>query len=247
MVHLSKLLMQDGLILVSLMHVNNEIGTILDIERVAKLCKQSNAYFHTDTIQSIGKIPINLAETPIDFLVASAHKFHGPKGIGFAFIRKGIYLQPHIFGGEQEKGLRAGTENIAGIVGMSKALNYAYTNLEFEKKYISDLKLYTQIELTKAFSNIQFIAENNSIFSILNVILPISPSKSSLLLFHLDLKGIAISRGSACQSGSSKPSHVLAEIVDAKNLEFPNLRISFSCYNTKKEIDYLVENLVLLQ
>lgn len=246
-VHLSDLLSQDGKTLVSLMHVNNEIGIVLDLERIAKICKQHNAYFHTDTVQSIGKTTFNLQELPIDFLVASAHKFHGPKGVGFAFIRKGIVINPLLLGGEQEKGLRAGTESVHNIVGMAKALELSYLHLTEEEKYISELKEYTISQLQQHFPDVKFNGNPSATFyNILNIILPFSADKTSMILFNLDMKGIAVSRGSACQSGSIKPSHVLAEILNDDDLKKPSLRISFSHYNTKEEIDYLIENLKLI-
>ena len=247
LVHLSHLLSQEVKTLVSLMHVNNEIGTVLNLNRVAKICKQSQAYFHTDTVQSIGKMTFDLQETPIDFLVASAHKFHGPKGIGFAFIRKGIVLNPILLGGEQEKGMRAGTESVHNIVGMAKALELSYLHLTEEEKYILDLKEYTISQLKFHFPEIKFNGNpKETFYNILSVILPFSEEKTSMILFNLDMKGIAVSRGSACQSGSVKPSHVLAEILSEKDLKKPSLRISFSHYNTTEEIDYLIKNLKLV-
>ncbi|WP_257209889.1 cysteine desulfurase family protein, partial [Flavobacterium psychrophilum] len=244
LVHLSDLLSIEGKTLVSLMHVNNEIGTILNLNRVAKICKQYQAYFHTDTVQSIGKTAFNLQETPIDFLVASAHKFHGPKGVGFAFIRKGILLNPILLGGEQEKGMRAGTECVHNIVGMAKALELSYLHLDEEEKYILKLKEYTISQLKSHFPEIKFNGNpEETFYNILNIILPFSEEKTSMILFNLDMKGIAVSRGSACQSGSVKPSHVLAEILSKEDLKKPSLRISFSHYNTLEDIDYLIENL----
>ncbi|AKC21263.1 Cysteine desulfurase [Flavobacterium psychrophilum] len=244
LVHLSDLLSIEGKTLVSLMHVNNEIGTILNLNRVAKICKQYQAYFHTDTVQSIGKTAFNLQETPIDFLVASAHKFHGPKGVGFAFIRKGILLNPILLGGEQEKGMRAGTECVHNIVGMAKALELSYLHLDEEEKYILKLKEYTISQLKSHFPEIKFNGNpEETFYNILNIILPFSEEKTSMILFNLDMKGIAVSRGSACQSGSVKPSHVLAEILSKEDFKKPSLRISFSHYNTLEDIDYLIENL----
>ena len=246
-VHLTDLLSIENKTLVSLMHVNNEIGTVLNLNRIAKICKQYNAYFHTDTVQSIGKARFDLQETPIDFLVASAHKFHGPKGIGFAFIRKGIVLNPILLGGEQEKGLRAGTESVHNIVGMAKALELSYLHLSEEENEIKKLKEYTISQLQLNFPNIKFNGNPaDTFYNILNVILPFSEEKTSMILFNLDMKGIAVSRGSACQSGSQKPSHVLAEIVSDADLKKPSLRISFSHYNSIDDIDYLIENLKLV-
>ena len=234
----------DNLTLVSLMHVNNETGVILDLDKISRICKQHQAYFHSDTVQSIGKLAVNLQELPVDFIVASAHKFHGPKGIGFAFIRKGIGFNPMFYGGEQEKGLRPGTEAVHNIVGMAKALELSYLNLETERSNIQDLKNYTMEQLAIAFPD---VAVNGNVtetfYTILNVRLPFTPDKTAMILFHLDMKGIAVSRGSACQSGSTRPSHVLAEILSDDELKIPSLRISFSHYNTMEDIDVLVEAL----
>ena len=228
--------------LVSLMHVNNEIGTILDIEKVGRICKQHAALFHCDTVQSIGKEQFNLQNLDIDFLVASAHKIHGPKGIGFAYIKKGIHMLPFIFGGEQEKGLRAGTEALHQVAGMAKALQLANEKLEVEKAYILDLKNYCIAQFEVHFTDFK-INGATTFYNILNVCLPISPEKTPLILFALDMKGIAVSRGSACQSGSPKPSHVLAEFLNEEDLKKPNLRISFSHFNTRDDIDHLIDAL----
>ncbi len=238
--HLAKLLHEEKSTLVSLMHVNNEIGTILNVERVGKLCGASKALFHCDTVQSIGKIDLNLNELPIDFAVGTAHKFHGPKGIGFAYIKKGFAIQPMIYGGEQEKGIRAGTEAVHQVVGMAKALELSIDNLEKNKKIILDLQSYCLSKLRTVFPNLK-VNGTNTLYNILNIMLPIDASKSSMLLFALDMKGIAVSRGSACQSGSVKPSHVLAEFLNEEEQKFPNLRISFSHINTREEIDYLID------
>ena len=227
--------------LVSLMHVNNETGAILDLEKIVRICKQHKVFFHTDTVQSVGKVKIDLQAVPIDFLVASAHKFHGPKGVGFAFIRKGLLVNPIFFGGEQEKGLRPGTEAIHNIVGMSKALELAYQNLEEEKARIQNLKNYTISQLQKNFENIKINGHSDkTLYTILNVLLPFSKDKTAIILFNLDIKGIAVSRGSACQSGSPRPSHVLAEMLNEDDLSKPSLRISFSHYNNAEEIDYFI-------
>ncbi|MRX39859.1 aminotransferase class V-fold PLP-dependent enzyme [Flavobacterium sp. LC2016-23] len=241
--HLSNLLAQEKKTIVSLMHVNNETGTILDLDRVAVICRQYNALFHSDTVQSVGKTEIDLQKTSVDFIVASAHKFHGPKGVGFAFIRKNTGLQPLIFGGEQEKGLRAGTEAVHQIAGMAKALSLSYDNLDQERNYISDLKTYLIDQLEIHFPGFRINGKKEDFYNIINIILPFSSDKTSMLLFSLDMKGIAVSRGSACQSGSIKPSHVLKEMLSEEDLKLPNLRISFSHYNTKEDIDWLVESL----
>jgi cysteine desulfurase len=241
--HLSNLLAEEKKTIVSLMHVNNETGTILDLDRVGVICKQYNTLFHSDTVQSVGKTEIDLQKTPVDFIIASAHKFHGPKGIGFAFIRKNSGLQPLIFGGEQEKGLRAGTEAVHQIAGMAKALSLSYENLDKERNYITELKTYLIDQLEVHFPGFRINGKKDDFYNIINIILPFSADKTSMLLFSLDMKGIAVSRGSACQSGSIKPSHVLKEMLSETDLKLPNLRISFSHYNTKEDIDWLIESL----
>jgi len=241
--HLSNLLSEEQKTVVSLMHVNNETGTILDLERVSVICKQYGALFHSDTVQSVGKTEIDLQKINVDFILASAHKFHGPKGVGFAFVRKNSGLQPLFFGGEQEKGLRAGTEAVHQIAGMAKALSLSYENLEEERKYITDLKKYLIDELEKHFPGFRINGKKDDFYNIINIILPFSQDKTAMLLFSLDMKGIAVSRGSACQSGSIKPSHVLKEMLSEQDLKLPNLRISFSHYNTKDDIDWLIESL----
>ena len=241
--HLVELLSQETKTLVSLMHVNNETGTILDLDRVGILCKEHSALFHSDTVQSIGKTIIDLQKTAVDFVVASAHKFHGPKGVGFAFIRKNSGLQPLFFGGEQEKGLRAGTEALHQIAGMAKALSLSYNGLEKHQNHISELKNYMISKLEIEFPTHKINGGSEAFYTILNVLLPFSQDKTAMILFHLDMKGIAVSRGSACQSGSIKPSHVLVEILSEEDLKKPSLRISFSHFNTREDIDILVEAL----
>ncbi|MCV9931887.1 cysteine desulfurase [Flavobacterium sp. LS1R47] len=241
--HLSNLLSEEKKTLVSLMHVNNETGTVLDLDRVGVICKQYDVLFHSDTVQSVGKTKIDLQNSPLDFIVASAHKFHGPKGIGFAFVRKNSGLQPLLFGGEQEKGLRAGTEAVHQIAGMAKALTLSYENLESEEKYVRELKSYLINRLEIEFPDFRINGKRDDFYTILNVILPFSADKTSMLLFSLDMKGIAVSRGSACQSGSVRPSHVLKEMLSEADLKLPNLRISLSHYNTKEDIDWLIDSL----
>ena len=237
---LVELLSQQKKTLVSLMHVNNEIGTVLDLERVGRICQEHNALFHSDTVQSIGKTTLDLQKLPVDFIVASAHKFHGPKGSGFAFIRKNSGLQPLFFGGEQEKGLRAGTEALHQIAGMAKALTISQHNLEAERDYISELKNYLITKLEAEFPAFKINGSKDGFYTVLNFILPFYEDKTAMILFNLDMKGIAVSRGSACQSGSIKPSHVLAEMLSEEDLKKPSLRVSFSHYNTKEDIDELI-------
>ncbi len=237
---LVELLSQEKKTLVSLMHVNNEIGTVLDIERVGRICQQYNALFHSDTVQSVGKTKLDLQVIPVDFIVASAHKFHGPKGIGFAFVRRRSGLRPLFFGGEQEKGLRPGTEGVHQIAGMAKAFELSYHNLEADTKHISELKAYLIGQLEIEFPEYKINGNQEGFYTVLNIQLPFSEDKTAMILFHLDMKGIAVSRGSACQSGSISPSHVLEEILPKEEVNKPSLRISFSHYNSKEDIDYLI-------
>jgi cysteine desulfurase len=230
--------------LVSIMHVNNEVGNLLDVAKVSSLCKKNNALFHSDTVQSIGHFKWDVQEIPIDFMTAAAHKFHGPKGIGFAYIRKNNTLKPLIFGGSQERGFRAGTESVHNIKGLETAFVLAYENLEDERAYVISLKDYFKAEIKKAIPEVKFngnCADNSkSTYTLLNVCLPMSPEKALTLQFQLDLKGIACSKGSACQSGSGKGSHVLEHILDEEDQQKPSIRFSFCKYNTKAEIDYVV-------
>lgn len=243
--HLERLLdASNDKVLVSLMHINNEIGNILDLKRVAKLCKSHSALFHSDMVQSVGHYQIDLQEVPVDFFAASAHKFHGPKGVGFCFVRKESGLKPLIFGGEQERGYRAGTESVHNIVGMDEALKIAYANLDTEKDYVSGLKSYFIDQLKANLPDVRFNGGCetlvNSTYTLVNVCLPIAPEKTAMLQFQLDLKGIACSKGSACQSGSNQQSHVLSAILDDEHLKRPSVRFSFSKFNTKEELDYVV-------
>src|SRR5690606_30539417 len=187
------------------------------------------------------KVEIPLDEIPVDFIVASAHKFHGPKGAGFVFIRKKNVLKPLIFGGEQEKGMRAGTEAPHQVVGMAKALELSYQNLQEDRQKITELRDYCKAQLIQNFPGVKFNGSENAFYNVLNILLPFSPEKTAMMLFHLDMKGIAVSRGSACQSGSQKPSHVLAEFLSEEDLLKPSLRLSFGSENTKDEINYLID------
>ena len=243
--HLETLLKTESKTLVSLMHINNEIGNLLDLERVAALCKANNALFHSDTVQSVGHYKLDLQAIEVDFITGAAHKFHGPKGVGFVFVRKNSGLKPLIFGGDQERGLRAGTESVHNIVGMEVALKSAYQNLDKETAYIRELKQYFIQKIKSDIPNASFNGKSGdldkSTYTLINVCLPMPPKKAAMLLFQLDLKGIACSKGSACQSGSNQNSHVLTEILNAEDLQKPSIRFSFSIYNTKEEIDYVVE------
>ncbi|MCF6168187.1 cysteine desulfurase family protein [Lutibacter sp.] len=241
--HLEQLLQQtEGKKLVSLMYVNNEVGNVLDLKIVSDLCLTYNTLFHSDTVQGIGHFEIDVKQTPIDFFTASAHKFNGPKGVGFAYIKKGFGIYPILHGGEQERGARAGTENIHGILGMEKALEIALTNLEEESTYIQKLKSYFIKKLKNNFEEVAFNglseSEIKSSYIILNVRFP---KEYALLLFNLDLKGIAVSGGSACQSGSNKGSHVLNTILSEKEATKTSVRFSFSKFNTEEEVDYVID------
>jgi cysteine desulfurase len=243
--HLKELLSNsNSKTLVSLMLINNEIGNFLDAEKVSEICKGHNALFHSDTVQAIGHFEIDLQKTPIDFIVASAHKFHGPKGVGFAYFKKGFGILPMFHGGDQEKGARSGTENVHSILGMEKALDIALSNLEKDKDTIERLKKYFISELHKISEDIEFNGFssilNKSTYTILNVRFPLN---NDMLLFSLDMAGIAVSGGSACQSGSSLGSHVLLEILSKKEADKTSVRFSFSKYTTVQELDFVLSYL----
>jgi len=233
--------------LVSLMMVNNEIGNILAIDRVSLLCKSYDALFHSDTVQAVGHYHIDLKEVPLDFIVASAHKFHGPKGVGFICYKKENNIKPMFYGGGQEKGLRSGTENVHAILGMEKALSIAYENLKEDKAYLTSLKKYF-IETLKdkckgvVFNGLSSDIENSS-YMIVNVRFPKS---NNMLLFNLDLNGFAVSAGSACASGALKGTHVLQEILTVDDLEKESVRFSFSKMNSFKELDLFFDKCIAL-
>ncbi|WP_405247145.1 cysteine desulfurase family protein [Cellulophaga sp. Asnod2-G02] len=246
--HLEALLQKDDAKkLVSLMHVNNEIGNIIPLAEIASLCKANNSLFHSDTVQSLGHLPFDVQQVPADFLTAAAHKFHGPKGIGFAFVRRNSGLKPMIFGGSQERGFRAGTEAFHNIVGLEEAFVCAYDNLAEEKAYVTDLKSYFIKQLKEALPEVQFNGHSGdlekSTYTLVNARLPFDAQKSLMLLFQLDIKGIACSKGSACQSGSDLGSHVLTEILSPEEMKKPSIRFSFSKYTTKDDLDYVIGEL----
>lgn len=229
------------------MHVNNEIGNKIDIDLIGRICADNNALFHSDTVQSIGHYEWDVQRTPVDFLTAAAHKFHGPKGVGFAYIRKNSGLGAMISGGSQERGFRAGTESFHNIVGLQESFVAAYDNLEKEKLYVTRLKSYFIEKMKQEIPDAKFNGLSGdldkSTYTLVNVSLPVDAQKGLMLLFHLDLKGIACSKGSACQSGSDTGSHVLSEILSNEDLIKPSLRFSFSIFNTKDEIDYAIRTL----
>lgn len=243
--HLEELLKKDdSKKLVSLMHINNEIGNKLDIDTVSEMCRENDALFHSDTVQSIGHYAWDMQQTPVDFMAAAAHKFHGPKGVGFAYIKKNSGLKPMISGGAQERGNRAGTESYHNIVGLEEAFINAYDNLEEEQAYVVGLKKHFVETVQKEIPGVEFNGNSGDIekstYTLVNMRLPVDEQKALMLLFHLDMKGVACSQGSACQSGSNKGSHVLNEILSAEQLKKPSLRFSFSKYNTKEELDYAI-------
>jgi cysteine desulfurase len=239
--HLENLLSVRKSTLVSLMHANNEIGTLLPIQRVVQLCKKYDAYFHSDTIQGIGHYAYNLNALDADFITCAAHKFHGPKGIGFLYVNKRLKIGSFIHGGTQERSLRGGTENVVGICGLAKALELAYSDLEAHQIHIQGIKTYFMQQLSRHFNDISYHGETNperSLYTILNVSFPLI-SGSGMLLFSLDLKGISASGGSACSSGAIGSSHVLTGIQ--ADLNRPNVRFSFSKFTTREEIDRVIE------
>ncbi|MBT8377181.1 MAG: cysteine desulfurase [Bacteroidia bacterium] len=244
---LEDLLKEEGKKLVSLMHINNEVGNMLNLEQVSNLCKTYDALMHSDTVQSIGHYKLDLKKLKVDYLAASAHKFHGPKGVGFCFVRNGSGLKPLIYGGEQERGYRAGTESIHNIVGMSEALDLSYKNIETEKQHIINLKQYFIATLNQKLNGIAYNGAcsdlDKSTYTLVNLRLPISAEKAAMLQFQLDLKGIACSKGSACQSGSTQQSHVLTQLLNDEELKKPSIRFSFSKYNSKEELDYVIDTL----
>jgi cysteine desulfurase len=227
--------------LVSLMYINNEIANLLPLKTVADLCKTYDAYFHSDTVQAIAHYDINLEEIPVDFIAASAHKFHGPKGVGFAFMRKKYGIKPLLIGGEQEHGARAGTENTHSIAGMALAFDLAIKDLEKDQAYVSHLKKYFVEKLKEIIPDVQFNGLSADLKKSSYVTLSVRFSKEiPMLLFKLDLKGIAASGGSACQSGSSKGSHVLQAILSSAEAQKSSVRFSFSKFNTLAEVDYTI-------
>lgn len=227
--------------LVSLMHSNNEIGTMIDLDEVGNLCKKYNALFHSDTVQTLGFYPIDVQKTKVDFLNGSAHKFHGPKGIGFVYINGDAALKPYIDGGSQERNMRGGTENISGIVGLAKALELAYTDAEAKRTHVEHCRNYLKTQLLDTFDRIEFIGDTEGgHFKVLNVSFPSSP-KAELLLFSLDIAGISASGGSACSSGAEGGSHVLDALeIDPSR---KSIRFSFSHLNTLADVDFVIEKL----
>tara|TARA_B100001093_G_scaffold132321_1_gene124895 strand:+ start:9574 stop:10710 length:1137 start_codon:yes stop_codon:yes gene_type:complete len=241
---LNELLKSSKRTLVSLMHANNEIGTMLPISETADICNQyDHVFFHSDTVQTMGHYSFDVKELGIDFLTCSAHKIHGPKGIGFLYVKKDFKISPLITGGSQERSHRGGTENIYGIIGLGKAMDLAYANLENHQEYVQGLKLKMMKEIQLMDKRISFNGETDpdkSLYTVLNVSFP-EDICNSMLLFSLDIHGIAASGGSACSSGSSIGSHVLAELPNQENKQA--VRFSFSRFTTNEEIEYTLEKI----
>jgi len=232
----------DERCLVTLMHANNEIGNLLDIEAVGTICKKYNAIFHSDCVQTVGHYPLDLRKTPVHFISASGHKFHGPKGAGLLYVNDNVKIHPLILGGGQERNMRAGTENMYGIVGFARALQIAMDEYERESAYIQSLKTYMIEQLRKNIKCVSFNgdAEGRSLYTVLSTSLP-KTEKSEMILFNLDINHICASGGSACTSGADQGSHVIQAINNNPNLV--TVRFSFSKYNTKEEIDTVVSKL----
>lgn len=225
--------------LVSIMHANNEIGTLQDIEAIGNICEKYEAYFHSDTVQTYAHYPIDVEQAKIDFLAGSAHKFHGPKGVGFLYMRKDVKLSPLIDGGGQERGFRSGTENILGVLGMGKAIELAFEQIDNHQKHIVELKKYFKEQLELHIEGIAFNGDvEKGLYRVLSVSFP-EKYNSDMFLFQLDMKGIAVSGGSACASGAQRASHVMQAI--GHNPNRPSVRFSFAQHNTKAEIDIVVQ------
>jgi cysteine desulfurase len=241
--HLEQLLQTKERSFVSLMHANNEIGTLTDIERVGDICEQHNAIFHCDTVQTMGHYPHDLGKLKVHFMTCAAHKFHGPKGVGFLYVNHKIKIKPFIYGGSQERNMRGGTENVYGIAGLAKALELAYADMEQHQNHIQGLKSYMSEQLQENIPGVLFNGEvdkDKSLYTVLNVSFP-ETDIADMLLFNLDIAGIAVSGGSACSSGTDIGSHVLTGIHASATR--PSVRFSFSKFNTKEEIDFVVNKL----
>lgn len=242
--HLEELLRNNPRSLVSLMHGNNEIGNLLDLEAVGQLCEQYDAVFHSDTVQTMGHYVHDVQKLNLNFLVGAGHKFHGPKGVGFLYIKPGTKITPFVHGGSQERNMRGGTENVYGIVGLAKALEIAYREMESHQEHIKGLKHYMINQLQAAIEGVEFNGMSadldNSLYTVLSVSLPPSDI-NDMLLFNLDIAGISASGGSACSSGSEVGSHVLAALNASPKRG--NVRFSFGKYNTAQEVDYAVATL----
>ncbi len=228
--------------LVTLMHANNEIGNMIDLHAVGNLCKKYQAIFHSDTVQTVGHFPFDLRNTPVHFITGAGHKFHGPKGVGMLYINENVKIKPFVHGGSQERNMRAGTENLYGIIGFAKALELATLNYENDSRYITDLKMYMMEQLKKQIPGVAFNGDptGKSLYAVLSVSFP-KTEKSEMILFNLDINNICASGGSACTSGADQGSHVIRAINNNPNQV--TVRFSFSKHNTKAEIDQVIAKL----
>ncbi|MBX2905968.1 MAG: cysteine desulfurase [Taibaiella sp.] len=245
LVHLEELLAgSPDRTVVTLMHANNEIGNLLKIKAVGELCRKYDAIFHSDTVQTVGHYPFDLKNLYIHFLNGAGHKFHGPKGVGILYVNENITIKPYINGGSQERNMRAGTENLYGIVGFAKALEKATERYEQDSEYVNGLKMYMAEQLKAAFPAVEFNGDTfgSSLYTVLNVSFPMN-EKSDMLLFNLDMAGICVSGGSACTSGANSVSHVIKAINNGHSTEVVPIRFSFSRHNTKAEVDAVLEKL----
>ena len=244
--HLEQLLNSDQeKTIVSIMHANNEIGNMIDLYEVGALCKKNNAYFHSDTVQTVGHFSFNLKETPVDFITGAGHKFHGPKGVGILYINENIKINPLVHGGAQERNMRAGTENLYGIVGFAKALELASASYEKDSAYMQSLKQYMHDQLVQNIPGVSFNGDpfGNSLYTLLSTNFP-KTDKTDMLLFNLDIHHVCASGGSACSSGAQQGSHVIQALK--KEGEIATVRFSFSKNNTRQEIDQVVKILTTL-
>ena len=245
---LEELLKKNPKSMISLMHGNNEIGNLNDLERIGTMARAYDAFFHSDTVQTMGHYAHDLSQLPVDALVAGAHKFHGPKGVGFLYVRKDKKIHPFIHGGAQERNMRGGTENVIGIIGLAKALELSLEELESHRSHIEKIKGYFIGKLKQEIPGVSFNGcsadLDKSLYTVLNVSLPPSESNRGMLLFHLDLEGISASGGSACSSGATVGSHVLRALQHSP--ERDAVRFSFSRFTTMEEVDYTLEKLKAL-
>lgn len=232
-----------GKTLVTLMHANNEIGSMINLNETGELCKKFEAIFHSDTVQTVGHFPFDLRKTPVDFITGAGHKFYGPKGIGILYINENVRIKPFLHGGSQERNMRAGTENVYGIVGFAKALEIASKNYEADSNYIKSIKFYMIQQLQQNIQGVSFNGnlQRNSLYTVLSVNFP-KTDKSEMILYNMDINNICVSGGSACSSGADAGSHVMQAINNNPNLV--TVRFSFSKYNTKEEIDIVIRQLI---
>lgn len=230
---------KDVRCLVSLMHANNEVGNLLDIDAVGEICKKYNAIFHSDCVQTVGHYPLDLRKTPVHFISGAGHKFHGPKGVGLLYVNDNVKIKPFIFGGAQERNMRAGTENLYGIVGFAKALELAMSGFEKDSAYIQSLRSYMMEQLQQHVPGVQFNGDPNgrSLYTVLSAAFP-KTEKSEMILFNLDINNVCVSGGSACTSGADVGSHVIRAINNNPNLV--TVRFSFCKHNTKEEVDRVI-------